>query len=328
MLKKVPFRLTEEVEASDREVRDYYGSLITAKGAPVRTLTLEGLNQEDEFILVTTDFEDEEGDFRNTAMAMVEAYGTEPDPLPIVVATRSAIWIRPRDFREGGLEFDSGLGPYQVDLDVNNASTEGTMFGIVKKSKWNWGGCIAFARGKNDHLPCTPCEVYPEVQKLWMGWVDRLIDAGVDGVDLRISAHGSLANDAYEYGFNEPILEEYQKRFGADLLGDGYDLERLSQLRGEHYTAFVRQASQRGPFGEEEVPGPRPYRSFSARPLSRSADGISRQPPLRLESLVETRTGGRDYAPHELVRGTRSRSRTTAPRLLGPGSGRGVEAHR
>ena len=243
--KRVPFRLTESVETSDREVRDYYGSLITAKGAAVRTLTLEGLNLEDQFILVTTDFEDEEGDFRNTAMAMVEAYGPGPDPLPIVVATRSAIWIRPRDFRESGLEFDSGLGPYQVDLDVNNASTEGTMFGIVKKSKWNWGGCIAFARGKNDHLACTPCEVYPEVQKLWMGWIDRLIDAGVDGVDLRISAHGSLADEAYEYGFNEPIVEEYQDRFGADLLGDGYDLGRLSQLRGEHYTAFVRKASER-----------------------------------------------------------------------------------
>ena len=45
------------------------------KGAPVRTLTLEGLSLEDQFILVTTDFEDKEGDFRNTAMAMVEAYG-------------------------------------------------------------------------------------------------------------------------------------------------------------------------------------------------------------------------------------------------------------
>ena len=78
-----------------------------------------------------------------------------------------------------------------------------------------------------------------------MGWIDRLIDAGIDGVDLRLSTHGSLADDAYEYGFNEPILEKYQKRFGADLLGVGYDLERLSQLRGEHYTAFLRQASER-----------------------------------------------------------------------------------
>ena len=146
------FSLTDRVEPSPREVREFFGDLLTPSGAPVRTLTLEGLDLTDRFILVTTDFQDEEGDFGNAPSAMIEAYGPGPDPLPIVVATRSAMWIRPRDFRTGGLEFDSGMGPFPVRLDTNHASTEGTMFGIVTKSKWNWGGCIAFARGRNDTL--------------------------------------------------------------------------------------------------------------------------------------------------------------------------------
>ena len=241
----VNFSLADRVEASPREVREFFGDLLTASGAPVRTLTLEGLDLTDRYILVTTDFRDQEGDFGNAPSAMIEAYGPGPDPLPIVVATRSAMWIRPRDFRTGGLEFDSGMGPFPVRLDTDNASTEGTMFGIVTKSKWNWGGCIAFARGRNDTLACTPCAVHPEVEKLWTGWVDRLLAAGVDGVDVRVSAHGSLTDDPLEYGFNGPLLEECRERFGTEIGNTDGDRARLARLRGRHYTRFIREAGRR-----------------------------------------------------------------------------------
>ena len=239
------FSPADRVEPSPREVREFFGGLLTACGAPVRTLTLEGLDLTERYILVTTDFQDREGDFGNAPSAMIEAYGPGPDPLPIVIATRSAMWIRPRDFRTGGLEFDSGMGPFPVQLDTDNASTEGTMFGIVTKSKWNWGGCIAFARGRNGTLACTPCAVYPEVEKLWTGWVDRLLEAGVDGVDVRVSAHGSLTDEPLEYGFNPPLLEEYRERFGREVGNTDGDRARLARLRGRHYTRFIREASRR-----------------------------------------------------------------------------------
>ena len=238
----VTFTLKEAVAPAPREVIDYCGSLVTAKGAPVRTLTLEGLNLTDRYILITTDFRDEGGDFTNTAVGMLEVYGPHPEPLPIVVATRSAISkYCPREFRTYGLDFDSGLGLLPVDLDVSNS-------GVKPGDWWNKfmsGGVIAFARGKNEYLPCTPCELYPEVQKLWSGWVERLIQAGVDGIDLRISAHGSLTDEPYAYGFNEPVVEAYRQRFGADLLGGSADLRRVAQLRGERYTSFLRETSRR-----------------------------------------------------------------------------------
>ena len=229
-------QMREEVTSADREVRDYYGNLLTAKGAPVRALTLEGLDLDYRYVLVTTDFQDRSGDFRNSAVAMIEAYGPGPDPLPIVVGSHSAIWTQPRSFRTGGLEFDLGLGPYEMTLDEDNHSSEG--------QGWARGGCVAFARGKNTHLPCTPCEVYPEVQKLWLGWIDRLVQAGVDGIDLRLSHHGSLTDEPFEYGFNEPVLQEYAKRHGEPA-GGAYDLTLLSQIRGQHYSAFVGEASRR-----------------------------------------------------------------------------------
>ena len=234
-----PLRFSDRVELSSREVLDYYGNLITARDQPIRVLTLEGLDLSDRYVAVATDFEGEQGDFKNTAVGMIEAYGPDPTPLPIVVASRSAMWICPRDFRTGGLEFDSGYGLYEVDLDTDSSSGKG---GAWWKAR---GGCIAFARGKNEYLACTPCEAYPQVQKLWLGWVDRLIEAGVDGVDLRISAHGSLTDEPWNYGFNQPIVEEFRQRFGEDPSYMDSHREQLARMRGEHYTAFFREASRR-----------------------------------------------------------------------------------
>jgi len=195
----------------------------------------------DRYILVTTGFRDGKGDFSNTAVGMVEAYDDALEPLPIEVATLSTIWNRPRDFRTGGLEFDSGLGTLVVDFDANNgAQSVGDSWRSMHR-----GGCIAFVRGRNEFLPSTPCEAYPEVRKLWAGWIDRILDAGVDGIDLRISAHGSLVDKPFEYGFNELIVKEFCQRYGSEPTGSAQDLEGIAEIRGAHYTSFVRETSER-----------------------------------------------------------------------------------
>ena len=237
--KDIDFALTEAVEPAPRQVRDYYGDLVTARGAPVRTLTMEGLDLPEKFILVTTNLRDGAPDFVNTPVGMIEAYGDGPDPLPIVVAARSVTWISPRDFRTYGLDFDGGLGTLQVPLDEDNTTR-------TESGEWSShqsGGVIAFARGKNDYAPSMPCVVYPEVRKLWAGWIDRMLDTDVDGIDLRVSSHGNLVDEPWEYGFNEPVLDEYRQRYGKDFEGDDPEVALITQIRGEHYTDFVRETS-------------------------------------------------------------------------------------
>ena len=83
------------------------------------------LDLTDRYIVITTDFRDRTGDFTNTALGMIEAYGLGPDPIPIVVATRSAMWHSPRDFRSYGMEFDSGFGQYLGDLGRRQRDRQG-----------------------------------------------------------------------------------------------------------------------------------------------------------------------------------------------------------
>jgi hypothetical protein len=240
--KDVSFTLKEAVEPAPRDVYDRCGERMSARGAPVRTLTLEGLDLKDRYILIATNFKDGGGDFSNTALGMVEAYGPGPDPLPIEVASRRSPMPLPRDFRTYGLEFDCGTGLSKLTLDMDNSAP------IEEGASWRNASCegvIAFARGKNEYVPSDPCEACPEVRKAWSGWVDRMMAVGVDGIDMRLNSHGIATNEPYEYGFNEPLVEEYGERFGADLLSDDADLELLARLRGEHFTSFVRQTSER-----------------------------------------------------------------------------------
>jgi hypothetical protein len=232
----VDFGLSEQIRQAEQPVVDYFGRVITPAGAPVRVLRLMGVDLSAPFVLVTTSLLGGTPDFRNTARAMVEAIGADGERLPIVVATRSAAASSTRDFRIDGLEFDTGYGPFVIDLDVDNGAPTTT---------WSTpqGGCVALAVGRNETLPGAPCESEPEVQRIWLAWIGRLIRAGVDGVDIRVSAHGTLTDEPAAYGFNASGIEAYRARFGREPDGDA-DLEGLAEVRGTAYTLFLRAARQ------------------------------------------------------------------------------------
>ena len=41
-------------------------------------------------------------------------------------------------------------------------------------------------------MPGALCETEPQVLDFWLSCIGEMLDAGVDGIDIRISAHGSL----------------------------------------------------------------------------------------------------------------------------------------
>lgn len=237
------------VQSATSETKDYHGNVLTRIGDPVRVLTLTNLHITQPFVVLTTIFSEGAGEFRNTATGMVEVFGDEGRPLSCVLATHSAIWVKPRDFQTYGIEFDQGYGHIPVALDQpwqDPVGDRGIHFSGEDEfkdeaifGKGQVGGFIGIARGKNEYLSATPCEAYHEVRTLWLGWVEAILDTGVDGVDLRISAHGSLTDEPEAYGWNAPVLETYRSRHGEGPI----EPPKLAAIRGDFYTEFLREAS-------------------------------------------------------------------------------------
>ena len=253
---ELTFALSEEVETCPRDVFDLLGNLVTRRGDLVRVLNLDGLRLMDPFIAITTDFDDDSGSFRNTAIEMVRAFGPVDQSLPIVVASHKSVWRRPRNFRMEDLEFDGGIGDINVCLDVTNARvicshcrergvSDCMQIPLYPEEQTCRDGVIAFAKSRNEYLPCSPCEAYPEIQAQWMEWVGECLRAGVDGIDWRISNHSSWTNTPGLYGFNEPVLEEYERRYGVNPDLEPYDPELLGALRGEFYDRFLWRVKHR-----------------------------------------------------------------------------------
>lgn len=218
------FTVTEAIEPAPREVRDLEGALVTAAGAPVRTLTLSGFRLTDPYVLVTTDFTDGPGDFANAGTDLLVVLDADGREIPGVFANGNAIWEPDRvDFRGWGLVFDHGFGRAVTTLDQPNASGR--------------QGLIAFTRGRNEYLPGALCETEPLVQRFWLDCLREMLAAGVDGVDFRVENHGTHTDYYDEYGYNEAVLAECARR-GSD------DPATVAQVRGDAYTAFLRDAKR------------------------------------------------------------------------------------
>lgn len=216
------FKVREAVEPSTREVRDVGGRVVTRRGDPVRVLTLSGFALTDPYVLVTTDFTDGAPDFQNTGTDMLIALDAAGSEILGVFTHGNAIWEAGRvDFRDWGLVFDNGRGRILVHLDAPNASGR--------------KGLVAFARGRNDYLPGALCETEPAVRAFWLECIREMLDAGVDGVDFRVENHGTHTDYYDEYGFNDVVLTECARRGKTDDA-------TVAQVRGEAYTAFLRDA--------------------------------------------------------------------------------------
>jgi hypothetical protein len=140
-------------------------------------------------------------------------------------------------FREEGLLFDYQNG---IPTAVWNAEEISHRYFDFKT---NEEGVIGIALGQNDFVPGCMSPAEPEAVNYWLKIIQRALNHGVDGIDLRVINHCNVLSWS-EYGFNEPAVKEYKKRFGIDVRSEEFDRKVWRQLQGEYYTNFLKQAKQ------------------------------------------------------------------------------------
>jgi hypothetical protein len=83
---------------------------------------------------------------------------------------------------------------------------------------------------------------YPEVRQFVVSEIREFADKlPFDGVFLSFRSHSPPPDHADQFGFNAPIVEEFQKRHGVNILRQNFDLEKWRSLRGEYLTQFLRE---------------------------------------------------------------------------------------
>ncbi|MCK4323049.1 MAG: hypothetical protein KAW89_00865, partial [Armatimonadetes bacterium] len=92
----------------------------------------------------------------------------------------------------------------------------------------------------------VPCYAEPEVQELILKHVRDVLDRGVDDLAITFFAHtqGGGVDEPYYYGFNPPLVQAYQERYGVDPVHESFDAAAWYSLYGDFYTEFLRRLHQ------------------------------------------------------------------------------------
>jgi uncharacterized lipoprotein YddW (UPF0748 family) len=102
--------------------------------------------------------------------------------------------------------------------------------------RW-WGGC--------------PEYLYPGARKYRLDLCREVVERyAMDGICYSLRSHSWLGTEAEDasalraYGFNQPVVDEYKKRYGVNIRTQDWDFKKAAQIRGEGLTRLVRETYQ------------------------------------------------------------------------------------
>ncbi|HHY96167.1 MAG TPA: hypothetical protein GX513_14345 [Firmicutes bacterium] len=102
-------------------------------------------------------------------------------------------------------------------------------------------------REGKSYLQGVLCYAYPEVVRERLAEVQELAGYPVTGVYLCTRSHAGLSSPVKledAFGYNSPLVKEFQDRYGVDIRRDAFEKALWYDLIGEHFTRFILQAGE------------------------------------------------------------------------------------
>ncbi len=101
-------------------------------------------------------------------------------------------------------------------------------------------------RSLKKHQWGVMCLAYAEVRRHFIGRYLRLLATGnFDGLFVCLRSQSRPVDFADQFGFNQPIRDEFLKRFGRDIWIEDFDLRRWRDLQGDYLTVFLKELNKR-----------------------------------------------------------------------------------
>lgn len=142
--------------------------------------------------------------------------------------------------------FDNGSGPdvgftgfpYAAEDKIRVEHPEWAP--VNKFGTWHQGGPIEFC--------------YPGARKAMVDYLTKQVLAGgYDGIVFLTYAENYSQRYEDEFGYNQPIVDEFKKRYGVNIRTQAFDRVAWAKLRGEYLTQFFRELHQSLSRGRKKI---------------------------------------------------------------------------
>lgn len=210
----------------------YKGNCIFSEGVTngYRTISIKNLNIKEKFVILKYNSPARGGEISNTLDRLIRLYDKCGREIPFTYCLTSG--------KDHWATFES----CGIFYDYENGATNDAFQQSKRYSIDNERGYVILAKGKEKYIAGALSPAYKESHDVWLKHITECLDAGVDGVDLRVAQH-NRSLEFERYGFEPPVIEEYKKRHGVDIIKENFNPELHRKLPGEFYTSFYRKAS-------------------------------------------------------------------------------------
>lgn len=177
-------------------------------------------------------------------------YAWDPHELrwPIEIARRLGIkfyaWVVPHNMgAPPGASAELGVEPNPIQYPYGTIYE--TQFPYMFKfARENPQYQLVDRKGKRYHYGVLEW-AYPEARHYWVGLIKNIVENyDVDGIYMDTRTECMAPDFADQFGFNQPIVEEYRRRYSVDIRRQDFDLEKWRQLRGEYLSLFLKESAE------------------------------------------------------------------------------------
>ena len=172
---------------------------------------------------------------------------------PSLAASRSITWDDfaqvPALAREAGLEawlyvslFDEGwpLAPARERAESHHNAMHGQHVAWQSELTRTHPEWLVADRAGRTRQRGVVSLAYPEARRAFVERWSRLIaPTHFDGLFICLRSQSRPADDGDQFGFNEPVREDFRRRYSADILRDDFDRQAWRDLLGEYITALL-----------------------------------------------------------------------------------------
>ena len=141
------------------------------------------------------------------------------------------IWLTYGLF-DNGSQADAGYSgfPYAAEDKLRVEHPEWAP--VNKWGTWRQGGPLEFA--------------YPAARQAMAEYLTKFVVEGdYDGLSFLTYAENYSQHYEDEFGYNKPVVKEFQRRYGVNILREPFDKKKWARLRGEYVETFLRELRSR-----------------------------------------------------------------------------------